>query len=172
MGAISIRLEPEMDKPSAFLISSQTRRDNVPPTDMKRVSSTRTEFGQAMRATKMLCCLTCKHPHLHQLTNAGLENSETQLEEVLWLCGVSPVSRWKGNSGCVFAIAIPGHYGRRTFQTVRYCSVKSKISQYRFSSRNWLPRCSRVWHSTEWTGHGAGRFQDSHCHYPAVTQLS
>lgn len=87
---------------------------------MKRVSSTRTGFGQAMRATKMLCCLMGKHPHRHQLTNAGPENSETQLEEVLWSCAVSPVSRWKGNSSCLFAIAnLPGHYGRRTFQNVR-----------------------------------------------------
>lgn len=87
---------------------------------MKRVSSTHTGFGQAMRATKILCCLMGKHLHQHQLTNAGLENSETQLEEVLWSYGVSPVSRWKGNSGCVFAIAnLPGHYGRRTFQNVR-----------------------------------------------------
>lgn len=29
----------------------------------------------------MLCCLMCKYPQLHQLTNAGLENSETQLKK-------------------------------------------------------------------------------------------
>lgn len=53
-------------------------------------------------------CLTCKHLYIHQqrLTNADLENSETQLEEVLRSSGVPPVGRGERATVAVYLLSL------------------------------------------------------------------
>lgn len=138
-----------------------------------RVPSICRGFGQAKRANR--CCLTCKHLYIHQqrLTNADLENSETQQEEVLWSFGVPPVGRGERATVAVYLLLLyQGHYGGKTFKNVRYCSIKSKTTGYRFNYRNRLPRCRCVWHGTWWTGHRAAGFHGSCRYYLAVARCS